>query len=100
MKTFKEFLEEGQKKDGTVTFGKKKTKEIQAGAQEIAKRVSKDLKRQRKENPDKSPTANYNAIDPKTGKDVYSKPGSAQRQKEIEAMLIHTREWKKALKKG
>ena len=99
MKTFQEFLEEAKKqKDGTVVFGKKKAKEIKAGAKEIAKRVNKDLERQRIENPNKQPTANYNTIDPKTGKEVYSKPGSTQRQKEIEAMLIHTKEWKKGLK--
>jgi hypothetical protein len=95
MKTFKGFLEEGQKKDGTVTFGKTKTKEIQAGAQEIAKRVSKDLKRQQKENPGAPTVANFNRIDPKTGEEKFSKPGSVQRQKEIEALLRLTREWKK-----
>lgn len=98
MKTFQEFLEEAKtKKDGTVVFGKTKTKEIKAGAKEIAKRVSKDIEKQKKENPNAPVIANYNRIDPKTGKEVYSKPGSAQRQKEIEAMLLHTKEWKKGL---
>lgn len=99
MKTFKEFLDEGNDNHpATIKFGKKDTKKIQKGADKIASRVSRDLEKQRKKNPDAHVIANFNQIDKKTGEEKYSEPGSIERQQEIEAMLQLTKRWKKGLK--
>lgn len=98
MKTFKQFLDESKKHtdDSQILKFKKKTaKVIKSRAEEIAKRVNKDVKRQKKENPNQPAIANFNQRDEKTGKEIYSAPGSPERQAEIDAMLALTKKWKK-----
>ena len=97
MKTFQQFLEEAEKEPKPTTFNKKQTRKIKSKAKEIAARVSQDVERQKRNNPDQPAVANFNKVDKKTGEVKYSEPGSEQRQSEIAAMLRLTKQWKKDL---
>lgn len=96
MKTFQQFLEEAKKhtdEPPALKFKKRTAKVIRNHAQKIAKRVAKDIKKQQKKNPNQPPIANFNQRD-KTGNEVYSDPGSPEREAQIKAMLALTKKWR------
>ena len=77
MKTFQEFLEEG------------KNKRIKILTKQIEKSVSKDVKKQEKENPGQPTVANYG--NPKLGSDEHMAA--------IRAMMNRDSAWRKQMKK-
>lgn len=78
MKSFQEFLEEGRKK------------KIEKLAKQIEKTVSKDVKTQRKENPNATPVADYG----------NSKPHSKEAEAAMMAMMRRDKAARKRMKKN
>lgn len=76
MKTFQEFLEEGRKK------------RIAKLADKIGKSVKKDMERQRQQNPERSPVADYG--NPELGSDEHMAA--------IQAMMDRDSKWRKKMK--
>ena len=76
MKTFQEFLDEGKKK-------------IEKLSTEIQKNIKKDIKRQKKENPNKPPVADYG--NPKLGSDEHMAA--------IHPMMARDSAWRKKMRK-
>lgn len=78
MITFQEFLEEG------------KRKKIEKMAKQIGKTVAKDIERQKKENPERSPVADYG----------NPAPGSVETDAAIKAMMDRDKDWRKRMKQN
>ena len=77
MKSFQEFLEEGRRK------------KIEKLAKEIEKTVSKNVKTQRKKNPNATPVADYG----------HSKPNSEEAEAAMMAMMARDKDARKRMKK-